>query len=71
MALASNIRTEELGFADRFSAFFKAAGERYARYRLYRRTLSEMSALGDRELRDLGLHRSQIKSIALEHVYNA
>ena len=70
MALASNIRAENFGYADRFTGFFKQLGERYARHRLYRQTLNEMSALSNRELRDLGLCRAQIKSIAWEHVYD-
>lgn len=35
----------------------------------YRRTLREMSQLSNRELADLGIHRSEIKRIAYEAVY--
>ncbi len=34
------------------------------RWRLYRWTLAEMSALSDRALADLGLHRSTLKRVA-------
>lgn len=36
----------------------------WGRWRLYRRTLAEMSALSDRTLADLGLHRSMLKRVA-------
>ena len=34
------------------------------RRRVYKRTLNELSALSNRELADLGLHRSQLRGIA-------
>lgn len=40
------------------------AGQAWARWRLYRRTLAEMSGLSDRALADLGLHRSMLKRVA-------
>lgn len=71
MAYASDIRTSEGGIADRFAALTKSVGARFARYKTYRRTLSELASLSDMELRDLGLCRSQIRSVAYEHVYDA
>lgn len=44
---------------------------RYARWRLYRRTLSEMAGLSNRELADLGLHRSELKRVAFMAVYES
>lgn len=38
--------------------------ERVARYRLYRQTVTELGALSDRDLNDLGLHRGMIPSVA-------
>ncbi|TNC74952.1 DUF1127 domain-containing protein [Rubellimicrobium roseum] len=46
-------------------------GQRVAQYRAYRQTLSELGQLTDRELADLGLHRSQITEIATEAAYGA
>ena len=43
--------------------------ERYTRYVAYRKCLGELAALSDRELRDLGLHRSMIRSLAYEGAY--
>ncbi|TRD17347.1 DUF1127 domain-containing protein [Palleronia caenipelagi] len=48
------------------SNFFTDLRARYNAWRIYRRTLAELSMLSDRELYDLGVHRSQIQSIAME-----
>ncbi|WP_404818229.1 DUF1127 domain-containing protein [Roseobacter sinensis] len=45
---------------------FETAARRYAKYRVYRITLTELAALSDRELNDLGLSRSMIRGLALE-----
>lgn len=50
--------------------FIKNISEKYKRYQLYRTTLDELSKLSDRELKDMGINRSAIRSIALE-VYEA
>ncbi len=39
---------------------------RINRYRLYRRTLDELSGLTNRELADIGLHRSELRRVAAE-----
>lgn len=45
------------------------ARDNWARYRVYRRTLSELNALSGRELDDLGIARSMITRLALEAAY--
>ncbi|WP_299670718.1 DUF1127 domain-containing protein [uncultured Roseobacter sp.] len=47
-----------------------AAKARYAKHRVYRQTYTELAALGERELNDLGLSRSMIRGIALEAAEN-
>lgn len=42
---------------------------RYSRYRMYRTTLSELSALSNHELSDLGMHRSQVRAVAWSVAY--
>lgn len=37
---------------------------RWIQHKLYRQTVAELSALSNRELADLGINRSMIKSIA-------
>ena len=41
----------------------------WAEHRAYRSTLAELEALTDRELRDLGLSRWDLRSVAREAVY--
>ncbi len=43
---------------------------RLNRYRVYRRTLGELSALNDRELADLGLGRGELRRIAHQAAYD-
>ena len=50
---------------------FGAARTRFAQYRVYRQTVRELSALSDRNLADLGLSRSMIRSVARETAYAA
>lgn len=50
-------------------AIITKALEAYARHRQYRNTLGELSALTDRDLRDLGISRFDIARIAHEAVY--
>ncbi|WP_223274754.1 DUF1127 domain-containing protein [Tateyamaria sp. syn59] len=50
---------------------FEAAAERRAKQRVYRTTLNELNALSNRELADLGLHRSELKRVAWESAQDA
>ncbi len=51
-------------------AWFADLGARFDRWRLYRRTLNELSGLTDRELADLGLHRAGLHGVAWHAVYD-
>ena len=59
----------DAGLFARLSGFFAGLAERRARYRLYRETVDELSALDRRELADLGLSRAQIPAVAQAAVY--
>ncbi len=61
---ATNVRSDAQGF-------FADLAERYAKYRVYRTTLNELRGLSDRELADLALSRSMLRSIAYEAAYKA
>ena len=54
-----------------WSSPFKALHDRWNRRNLYRRTLSELSALSDRELDDIGLNRSSLESVVYHATYEA
>lgn len=71
MAYVNQTQTNTAGFAARITAFFDSLSERRAKYRLYRRTLEELEALPTRELNDLGLSSTNLRSVAYESVYGA
>lgn len=48
---------------------FDGFAQSYKRYRRYRATLGELKHLGDRELLDLGINRSDLRSIARKSAY--
>lgn len=50
---------------------FDSIAQSFARYRTYRETLGELNNLGDRELHDLGLRRSEFRTIARKAAYGS
>ncbi len=62
--------TIEIDLADRIARSFNGILKRLSQARLERRTVRELSALGNRELEDLGLNRSMIKSVARTAAYD-
>ncbi len=69
MAFATEFNALNGGITYRIAAVFKAAATRAACYRVYNKTVSELSAFSNRDLSDLGLSRSDIKRTALEAAY--
>ncbi len=65
MALATEIRSTETGLGQ----IFAALRETLARRKVYRQTLNELKSLSERELNDLGMHRSMLTRVALEAAY--
>ena len=57
------------GWQSRWTAAMIDLRARMARHRLYRQTRHELAVLSDRELADLGLHRSEIGRIAWQAAY--
>lgn len=66
MAFVSDVRAHKGAFAERVHDFVEAV----RRYRLERQvrnqTYRELLLLSDRDLADLGMHRSEIRRISIE-----
>ena len=69
MAYATEIHALHGDITHRIAAAYKSATTRFASYRVYRKTIAELSVLSTRELDDLGLSRSMIKRTAFEAAY--
>lgn len=69
MAAVNHITAHKGTLADTGLAFLDALKVKFARYRVYRATINELSALTNRELADLGLNRSMIKRLAFQAAY--
>ena len=55
--------------APRFAGMFGGISRRFAQYKTYRTTLEELESLSDRDLADLGLSRSMLRSVAYKAAY--
>jgi uncharacterized protein YjiS (DUF1127 family) len=71
MAYATDSRAAGASLIQRISEFRAAINDRVTAYRLYRQTMEELGRLDDRDLNDLGINRSMIKTIATEAAYGA
>lgn len=69
MAYINTTRATSFGLVERIQEFRAAALENAAKRKVYRETVRELNNLNNRELADLGIGRSAIKSIALEAAY--
>lgn len=70
MAYVTQAQDNAHGYAQKSKALWASLVVRYTNYRTYRNTLSELRGLSDRELSDLGLNRSTLKSVAMEAAYD-
>ncbi len=74
MAYASDARlaqprAAQAGFVGKLQALAADLSERYARYRVFRDTVNDLAILPTSVLADMGLNRSQIRSVAYEYAY--
>lgn len=67
----ANIAHAEHSLRGRFMTAIQRMQENRARRAVYRQTVRELSALTARELDDLGISRSMIRSLAQEAAYGA
>ncbi len=71
MAYALNAVASHPNLAARVREFFNDYKAASARRALYRQTVSELSALSNYDLADIGLSRGQIEEIARQHAFDA
>ena len=71
MAYLTSSSATGTSFGMRANAAFQNMVASYKQHRLYRETFNELSALSNRELADLGLHRSNLHQIARESAQTA
>lgn len=69
MAYVNSTRAANASVADRVASLFAGLSAALQRRRVYNQTISELRALSNRELADLGINRSMIVSIARDAAY--
>ncbi|WP_168219830.1 DUF1127 domain-containing protein [Pseudotabrizicola formosa] len=69
MAYVNSSRTASYGIADRAAAIVKTIRVGLERRRVFKQTVRELQALSNRELADLGIHRTMITRVANEAAY--
>ncbi|WP_116599732.1 DUF1127 domain-containing protein [Primorskyibacter marinus] len=69
MAYATHTSNTQGAFAARVGGALDSIRTRFARRRIYKRTLTELQSLSTRELEDLGLNRSSLNRIAYQAAY--
>lgn len=69
MAYVNSTRANSLSFREFFLRPLQALQLMAQRRSVYVQTLSELRALSDRDLADLGLHRSLIRAVAKDAAY--
>ncbi len=69
MAYVNTTRQNALSFREIFVRPLQSLQLMAQRRRVYVQTLTELRALSDRDLADLGLHRSLIRAVAKDAAY--
>ena len=69
MAFLADTLSAHSTFGDKIAALWTGIKEANAKRIVYNTTVRELNTLSGRELADLGIHRSMIRSIAYEAAY--
>ncbi len=69
MAFITDTRTGGITLTQRIAALRENFVAARAQRKIYTKTVSELDALSNRDLADLGINRSMIKAIAIEAAY--
>lgn len=65
----TNTRSDSLSFRDLIASPLQSLQLMAQRRRVYNQTVYELNGLSDRDLADLGLHRSMISAVAKDAAY--
>ena len=71
MALASEYSPAKHGFAERVATFVTDLFAHLQKARAFNKAYRELAALPDAQLKDMGLHRSMIRRMAYQAVYES
>ena len=66
MAYVNTKTAPTFSFFAHIDTAIETVATRYKQHRLYRATFTELNNLSDRDLADIGLHRANLRSVALE-----
>ena len=69
MAFVNTTRAAHPAFGDKFASLLDSVKTAMARRAIFRQTMRELRALSDKDLGDLGIHRSEIRRMAQEAAY--
>lgn len=69
MAYVNASRLGAVGLVDRAAALARSIRVGLERRRVFKQTVRELQALSNRELADLGIHRTMITRVATEAAY--
>ncbi|WP_151717242.1 DUF1127 domain-containing protein [Gemmobacter serpentinus] len=69
MAFVNTTRVAHQGLGERFATLVADLRKAMAQRAIYRSTVRELKSLSNRELADLGIHRSMITRMAHEAAY--
>ena len=63
MAVLDNVSIPNVNLFNFLGTYKKALDKKWNQYKMYRRTMKELSVLSDRELDDIGLSRYNIRTL--------
>ena len=69
MAYVNSTRAVSVSFSDRLAGAMSVLRAMIQRRKVYDQTTRELNSLSDRDLADLGIHRSLIATVAREAAY--
>jgi len=70
MAILDNVSLPTVNLYHILGTYKKALETKWKQYKIYRRTIKELSVLSNRELEDIGISRYELESITRKTCFN-